>query len=49
MCCYFIVDSVTFIPHGHFIGGAHSFHFLISFRRINMRLILSLKQGHILQ
>lgn len=47
MCCYVTVGSVAFIPHGHFIGFSHLFHFLLSFGGINMRLALSLKQGHI--
>lgn len=47
MCCYVAVGSVTFIPHGLFISFSHPFHFLLSFGGINMRLALSLKQGHI--
>lgn len=49
MCCYVIVGSITFIPHGHFISFSCLFHVLFSFGGINMRLALSLKQGHFWQ
>lgn len=47
MCCYVIVDSVTFVPHGHFISFSCLLRVLFSFGGINVRLALSLKWGHI--
>lgn len=47
--CYIIVTFVTFIPHGHLTRVARTFSFSHFLGGSNIKLALSLKQGHIFE